>query len=312
MRIHFLAALLALGLAAGCKAQTPPAGGDLSLNRHIEVLVRSQFNVPPSIDIAIGERKPSQFPGFDTIPIVLSHGDRHQNLDLLISADNKTLARMETFSLDKDPLLSIDVAGRPVRGNPGARITVVNYDDLECPYCAQMHHQLFPATLDRYKGLVRFVYKDFPLTEIHPWAMRASVDANCLASQSGEVYWAYVDYLHGHGQEVNGEKRDTAKSFEALDRIARQQATLAHLDAGKLDACLAKQDETAVRASMKEGTAIGVDGTPALVIDGEKVNGAQPQAEVWKVIDRALKAAGIQPPVDAPPPAAAPEAPTAK
>jgi protein-disulfide isomerase len=63
---------------------------------------------------------------------------------------------------------------------------------------------------------VRFIYKDFPLTEIHPWAMHASVDANCLAAQSSDVYWSYVDYLHSHGEEVNGPDRNEAKSFAAL------------------------------------------------------------------------------------------------
>ena len=91
---------------------------------------------------------------------------------------------------------------------------------------------------------------------MHPWAMHAAVDANCLAAQSGDVYWTYVDYLHAHGQEINGEDRDHAKSFAALDRIARQEATLGKLDAAKLDACLAKQDETQVRASMKEAESL--------------------------------------------------------
>ncbi len=191
-------------------------------------------------------------------------------VDFLISTYGKTLARLETFDLAKDPVFSIDVAGRPVRGNPQAKVTVINFDDLECPYCARMHQTLFPSTMARYKDNVRFIYKDDPLTELHPWAMHASVDANCLAAQSSDVYWAYVDYLHSHGQEINGEDRNPTKSFAALDRIARQQATLGKLDAAKLDACLAKQDETQVRASAKEADSLGIEGTPALFVDGER------------------------------------------
>ncbi len=139
---------------------------------------------------------------------------------------------------------------------------------------------------------------------MHPWAMHAAVDANCLAAQSPEVYWTYVDYLHAHGQEVTGEDRDINKSFAALDRIARQEGTLAKLDSSKLDACLAKQDETQVRASMKEGDKLGLDSTPSLFVDGERIIGAIPEDQVWMVIDRALRAAGEQPP--APPPRAGP------
>ncbi len=118
-------------------------------------------------------------------------------------------------------------------------------------------------TMDRYKDKVRFVYRDFPLVDLHPWAMRAAVDANCLAAQSDETYWKFVDYIHAHGQEVSGEDRDLQKSFSALDRIAREEATLAKLDSVKLNACLAKQDDARVRASAKEAEALGVDGTPA-------------------------------------------------
>jgi protein-disulfide isomerase len=143
---------------------------------------------------------------------------------------------------------------------------------------------------------VRFVYKDDPLTDLHPWAMHAAVDANCLAAQNGQVYWNFVDYVHAHGQEVNGADRDLKKSFAALDRIARDEGTLAKLDSAKLDACIAKQDETQVRASAKEAEGLGVDGTPALFIDGERINGALPAEQVWVVIDRALRADGIEPP----------------
>lgn len=289
--------MLLLGLAAGCKAQpAPPAAPDPMLQRHIEVLVRSQYNVPQDYSVTLGARTPSQIPGYDSLPVTLSRGVKTTVVDFLISTDNKKLARLETFDLLKDPAFSIDVAGRPVRGNPAAKVTLVNFDDLECPYCARMHQSLFPSTLERYKDKVRFVYKDDPLVDMHPWAMHASVDANCLAAQSGDVYWTYVDYLHSHGQEVNGEDRNPQKSFAALDRIARQEATLGKLDEEKLNACMAKQDETLVRASAKEADSLGINGTPALFVNGERIDGAVPAEQVWMVIDRALRAAGETPP----------------
>ncbi len=307
-RIHFLAGLLALSLAVGCKAQTASSGAqDAVLNRRIEVMVRSQFSIPPEVSVDLGKRTSSQISGYDTLPITLSHGSTKKVIDFLISTDNTKLARLETFDLAKDPVFNIDIAGRPIRGNPDAKVTVINFDDLECPFCARMHSSLFPSTLDRYKDKVRFVYKDDPLTELHPWAMHAAVDANCLAAQSPQVYWNFVDYVHGHGQEVNGEDRNVTKSFAALDRIARDEGALAKLDTARLNACLAKQDETQVRASAKEAEALGVDGTPALFIDGERINGALPAEQVWLVIDRALRADGIEPP-----PPATPEPPAGK
>lgn len=305
LRFRFLAGLLVLGLTAGCKAQTPAASGpDPVLARRIEIQVRSQFELPANVGIAIGARTPSEFAGYEKLPITLTLGAKSQVVDYLISLDGtKLIRRQDIFDLTKDPADAIPITGRPIRGNPSAKVTLVNFDDLECPYCARMHQELFPATRDRYKDLVRFVYKDDPLTELHPWAMHAAVDANCLAAQSGDVYWTYVDYLHGHGEEITGSDRDLAKSVAALDRIAGQEATLAKLDETALNACIAKQDKTQILASTKLAADLGIDGTPAVYVNGERVNGgAVPEDELWAVIDRALRAAGEQPP---PPPAQA-------
>ena len=300
-RVHFLASLVILALAAGCKAQTTaPSPNDSALTRRVEVLVRSKFNVPPDYNVLLGQRKPSNIPGYDSLSVMFVHGAKSTPIDFLISTDNTKLARLETFDLIKDPSFNIDVANRPVRGNPEAKVTIINFDDLECGYCARMHQTFFPDTVNHYKGLIKFVYKDFPLEEIHPWAVHAAVDANCLASQNGDIYWTYVDYLHSHGEEVNGADRDLKKSFEALDRIARQEGTLGKLDSTKLDACIAKQDESQVRTSAHEAETLGLEGTPAMFINGERIPGALPEDKLWLVIDRALRAAGVQPPAAQP------------
>ena len=307
-----MAGLLILGLTIGCRAQVPPPSApDPALNRRIDILVRSQFELPADVDLSIGARKPSQFAGYETLPITITHRGKAQVVNFFISDDNTKLLHMDTLDLTKDPADAVPVAGRPIRGNPAAKVTVVNFDDLECPYCARMHQELFPETMDHYKNLVRFVYKDDPLTDLHPWAMHAAVDANCVAAQSSTVYWAYVDYLHAHGDEVTGDERDVNKSYAALDRIARQEATVNKLDETALNACIAKQDETQIRASMKLAEALQIDGTPALLVNGEKVNGgAVPVEQLWMAIDRALRAEGQEPPA-MPVPPAAPAAPTA-
>lgn len=312
--LAWFCSLCILCATVGCKAQSPlpGAGGkgpiqDPVLARHIEVLVRSQFNVPADYNVSFGDRKPSKVPGYDSLQVVLSRGLRTSTVEFLISTDNAKLGRFETYDLANIPAEHIPVDQRPVRGNPAAKVTVISFDDLECPYCARMHQQLFPETLDRYGDKVKFIYKDDPLTEIHPWALHAAVDSNCLASQNGNAYWGYVDYLHAHGQDVTGEDRDPKKSYAVLDKIAREQGKIFALDAAKLDACLQKQDDSAVRASMKEAESLGVEGTPYLFIDGEHVDGAQPKEQVWLLIDRALRAAGVEPP---PPIAPAPAPPT--
>jgi protein-disulfide isomerase len=309
IRLILICSLAALA-TFGCRAQAPPPNA--SVERRIEVLVRSQFNVPSDYDVSLGGKTKSDIPGYDNLPVTFSHKGKQTTVTFLISKDGNTLARLEKFDISKDPQSIYSLDHRPTRGNPDAKITVVNYDDLECPYCARMHEELFPTTLDHYKGLVRYVYKDFPLVEIHPWAMHASIDANCLADQNNDAYWQFVDYAHSHGHEIDANRNDPKQSFTVLDEQARAIGKKATLNQTKLDACIAKQDESAVRASMREGEKLGIDGTPQLFVDGERVPaGAQPTSLVWDSIDRALKADGITPPerTDAAPATPATQAP---
>jgi protein-disulfide isomerase len=295
---------LLVTLSAGCKAQSSSTSAANNaapapvpqLNRRIEVLVRSQFEVPPNVDVTIGATSKSEFPGFDNLPITFASNGKQSVVNFLLSSDGNTVARLERFDISHSPSDTISIQNRPLRGTQDGKVTIVNFDDLECPYCARMHEQLFPATLDRYKGLIRFYYKDYPLVEIHPWAMHAAVNANCLAEQSGDAYWRFVDYVHTHGDEVTGQTHDTQQAFKTLDKLTHEEGQRSKLDGVKLDACIAKQDETVVRASMKQGDSLGVNGTPTLFINGERISGALPQAQVWTAIDRALRESGVQPP----------------
>jgi protein-disulfide isomerase len=258
--------------------------------------VRSQFEVPPNVDLIIGATSKSEFPGFENLPITFASHGKQTVVNFLLSSDGNTVARLEKFDISHSPADTISTQNRPMRGTQDAKVTIVNFDDLECPYCARMHEQLFPATLDRYKGLVKFYYKDYPLVEIHPWALHAAVNANCLADQSGEAYWRFVDYVHSHGDEVTGTAHDVPQALKTLDKLAHEEGLRSKVDMTKLDACIAKQDESVVRASMKLGDSLAVTGTPTLFINGERISGALPQDELWIAIDRALREAGVQPP----------------
>jgi protein-disulfide isomerase len=292
--IRFLLCCVLVALAAGCRAQVPP---NATVNRRIEILVRSQFNVPSNYDVILGGKTKSDIPGFDNLPITFSHNGKQTTVLFLISNDGNTLARLEKFDVSKDPEDALSIHSRPIRGNIAAKVTLVNFDDLECPYCARMHQELFPATMDHYKGQVRYIYKDFPLVEIHPWAMHAAVDSNCLADQNPLAYWNFVDYIHSHGQEISGGEQDPAKAFLNLDQAARDEGKRQQVNAEKLNACLQKQDQAAVRASMHDGEKLVIEGTPQVFINGERLNaGAVSTDMVWDSIDRALRAVGEQPP----------------
>jgi protein-disulfide isomerase len=307
-RFHLFLFALSV-VAVGCHAQSPaPTGSPLSpdLARRVEVLIRSKSNVPPEYEVHVGSRSKSEVPGYDTIEVTFSaNGKTSKPLVFLISADGKTLGQFNKFDISKDPKELVSAANRPARGGPpSAPVTIVVFDDLECPFCARMHTQMFPAITQRYKDQVRIVYRDFPLDQ-HPWAMRAAIDASCLAAMSPEGYWKLVDYIHLHSAELGGDDKSLAKANASLDSLTAAEGKRQNVDATVLAACIQKQDDAVVKQSMKEAEALGVDATPALFINGEKLDGAQPMEYVYRMVDEALKAAGQTPPPPFVPPTTA-------
>ena len=298
--------LLWLVVCLGCVAQSASP----ELTRKIERQVRSYYKMSPEILVTVGTLSPSpDFPNYDSVVVTVDGGDKKQDLTFLVSKDRSSLMRLTKFDLTKDPfaetMSKIDVSGRPTRGAKASKVVLVNFDDLECPFCSRMHQTLFPEILKEYGDRVTFIYKDYPLAEIHPWAMHAAVDGNCLGAQSSDAYWDFADYIHANQHEVGNEKTPAAR-LEALDRLALLQGQRHNLDVGKLQSCVKAQDESAVKASMKEADGLGVEATPTMFISGEKVDGAVPISQVRAALDRALKDANLPVPEHAPPAAAVP------
>ena len=310
--------LLALSLAStGCHAQTPAAaaatpaasapGTPLSPAeaRRIEVEVRQRANLPPASTVTVGPRTKSPVQGFDQVAVVITSEDGHSSrpITFLLSPDGKTMAQFTSFPLPENPRTMVSDEGRPARGGPAnAPVLIVGFDDLECPFCARLHETIFPALQNRYGNLVHIVYRDYPLTEIHPWAQHAAVDVNCLGAQSTLAYWNAVDYVHAHAGDIGNDPKDAkaqktlARAEEQLDTLTRDQGKFQKLDEAKLNACLAKQDTSAIADSKKLGDTLGVNSTPILYINGAKIDGAVPLPFIEKIIDQALTAEGRTPP----------------
>ncbi len=314
--------LLAVALTTlGCHAQQPPVGAVApagsaataatqpgtpltpDLARRVEVELRMKANLPPETAVQVGNRTPSEFPGYDTVTVtVTNQGRTSRPILFLLSRDGKTLAQITKLDISQDPKLLVSGAGRPARGGgENAPVLIVGFDDLECPYCARLHQTIFPALTQRYGDKVRFVYKDYPL-EMHPWAMRAAIDTNCLANESNPAYWGDVDAIHAKAGEIGTDPKNPkaektlARASDQLDAITREQGAAQKVDMTKLNACLTKQDPTQVNASKELGQSLNLESTPTLFVNGDKIDGAVSLEFLFGVIDNALKVAGVQPP----------------
>jgi protein-disulfide isomerase len=303
--------VFSLLLCLGCSAQSNPQSGSLDVNQRIERQVHAYYSIPADVNIKIGPHTPSEFPNYETVPVSLSRGDKTQTMEFLVSKDGKTLLRMTKIDLTEDPyaatMKKIDVAGRPVRGNPNAKVTIINYDDFECPFCARMHSTLMTEILPQYGDKIKIIYKDYPLS-MHPWAKRAANNANCLAKENGQGYWEFADYVHANQRAISGNQKDVQNSFNELDHITLDIGKKNGADATRLQACIKAQPDAAMKASVAEGDSIGVNATPTVFVNGERLEGAVDIEEVKAALNQRLLEAGVQPP----PPTAPPQATTSK
>jgi protein-disulfide isomerase len=304
-------ALLLISLAtAGCHAQVP-ASTTISpeLARRIALTIRSRAQLPFTYDVKVTDRRPAKEPGWDEVTVLMMEdGKPAHPMTFLLSKDNKTLAQMNTFDMSKDPRTLVSDAGRPARGgSEKAPVTIVVYDDLECPFCARMHTQMFPAVLKRYGDKVRIAYKDYPLQQIHPWATHAAIDADCLAKQSQVGYWNLVDTLHnsldGIGLDPSAPptadkqpQKTLPAAFSQIDKATFDEGKKQKVDEAKLAACVKKQDDAPVKTTLAEGDVLGVNGVPAVFVNGQIITGAVPIEYVYRAVDEALIAQGLTPP----------------
>jgi protein-disulfide isomerase len=292
--------LCVLLLGVGCRAQSPSSA---ELDHKIERQVRSTFGVPPFVDITAGERKPSaEFPGYDHLVVKISYKGQIQTRELLLSKDGKTLISVVKMDMTRDPLAEvmakIDMNGRPVRGNKNAKVTVVVYDDFECPYCSRMHQTLINV-LKSYGDRIKVVYKDYPLIQIHPWSERAAIDSGCLAKESDGAYWDFADYVHANPQVIKGEQRQVSGQLAEVDRITMDMGMRHSVNPVSLKKCVDEQSKTDMNASIKEAEGLGVEATPAVFVDGMKMDGAIPDEEFRMVLDKELKSLGVEGPTKA-------------
>jgi protein-disulfide isomerase len=172
-----------------------------------------------------------------------------------------------------------------ILGNPNAGIVFVEYSDTECPFCKQFHFTM-QQVIDEYgaDGEVAWVYRHFPLTQLHPKAPKEAEALECATEQGGnDVFWKYTDRLYEITPSNNG--LDAAQ----LPAIAEEIG----LDVSKFESCLASgKYASKVQEDFNEVTAAGGRGTPhsIVLIEGEQISleGAQPFEVLKGMIEAVL------------------------
>ncbi len=167
----------------------------------------------------------------------------------------------------------VPTEGYPSLGPEDAKIVVVEFSDFQCPFCRRFHDDTYQALLDAYPGQIRFVYRNLPLTSIHPSAMPAAVASLCANDQN--AYWEFHEKLF---------------STETLDEATyiRYAADLG-LNVDTFSACLSSGSHDAfIQADMDFALALGVQSTPTFFVNGLAIIGAQPLVNFTQLIDKEL------------------------
>ena len=197
-------------------------------------------------------------------------------LEMNANDEQRTQVVQQPTQPTAPPVIRVSLDDDPVKGNPNAPITIIEFSDFQCPFCASFFLETLPLIEENFieKGIVKLVYRDFPIDSIHPNARPAHIASECADEQ--DKFWEYHDLLFEKQSEWN------RLNSTNLDILLKQYASDLELQSSSFESCLnspAIADE--VNNDVLESLNYGVTGTPSFFIGNErdgfvKVGGAQP------------------------------------
>jgi protein-disulfide isomerase len=171
-------------------------------------------------------------------------------------------------------LNQLHLEDRATLGPASAPITIIEFGDFECPYCARAFSEIETVVNTTHKDRVRLIWKNFPLN-VHPWAEQGAVAAECAREQNPASFWSFARNLYRDQNEINPQNLRT--------HIDSYIGSLG-LDMKGMNACiLGKAAEDRVQQDMKDGTAAHINSTPTFLINGIPVIGL-PSSNVFDFV----------------------------
>ncbi len=292
-----LVRLLAGAVVSGFFVPTLVSAIDDGAKKTVIDYYRRKANLAPDVTAELTNVRDSKLPGTQQATIKLDNKGNIQEVDLLMSPDGKFVIfsgvdrnRMSVGTLEdvtSDPFAAVmkklTLDKNPSKGPLDAKVTIVEFSDFQCPYCSRAYNTLKNQVLKEYGDKVRVVYKNFPLA-FHKWAEASGVAGECAYDQDESAFWVLYSYYFDNQREIN-EGNIKEKTLEALKDTK--------VDVAKFTDCYDnKKTVDRVRGDMTEGQSVGVTGTPAFLINGRFLSGAQPFARFKAIIDDELQRGG--------------------
>jgi protein-disulfide isomerase len=249
------------------QSSTPSPAKPGQLEDKVEKYLRNMYAWGPQYEIKLGPTKPSPIPDLLEIPVTVGLNGQSDTAIVYVSKDGKFIFRGELSDMTVDPLAEarskLNPGTSPSLGPTDAKITLIEFADFECPSCRQLDRalrELLPQHPE-----IRFVYKDFPLTTIHPWAMTASLAGQCTAQQNPASFWKIHDIIF--------DSQDLITPSNVWEKMA-DFATQIGLNVETFRACMANPDTThEIEKTTAEGQDLNVTGTPTIFVNGRRIIG---------------------------------------
>ncbi len=251
---------------------TPPqssssANPNAAIQQKIETYLRNMYAWGPDFKLRFEPLKETPVPNLYEVKVEVSANGQGDTATFYVTKDGRFLIRAELEDITTDPAIKIrkqiTTAGYPTKGRADAKINLVEYADYECPSCRQLD-TILRAMLPT-QPQVRLIYKDFPLTQIHPWAMTAAEAARCAYHQDATKFWAFHDLLYDNQSIISPEN-----AYQKMQDYAAQSA----LDPNALKACMAAPEtKSEVEKSMTEGESLHIVNTPTIFVNGRRLIG---------------------------------------
>ena len=250
--------------AAPSTSATSPTA---AIQQKIETYLRNLYAWGPNYKLKFEPLKETPVANLYEVKVEVSADGQADTAAFYVTKDGHFLIRAELEDITTDPAIKIrkqiTQAGYPSKGPADAKIVLVEYADYECPSCRQLDgilRALLPT-----QPQVRLIYKDFPLTQIHPWAMTAATAGRCAYHQDPNAFWKFHDALFDNQAIITPEN-----AWQKMQDYATQSG----LDANSLKVCMANPQTTEdVKKSMSEGESLRITNTPTIFVDGRRLIG---------------------------------------
>lgn len=248
-------------------ASSPNPSPETMENR-VEKYLRNLYAWGPAYEVKVGPPMPSPISDLLEVKVSVSMNGQGDSATVYVSKNGSFIIQGQLLDMSVDPFADnrskLHPGNSPSIGSENAPITLIEFADFECPSCRQLDRILRDFLPNHPE--VRLVFKHFPLTEIHPWAMTAAIASQCTFEQAPSAFWKIHDQIF--------DAQDGINLANVSDKMTDFAAKLG-LNKDTFQSCISNPETThQVEETMREGRALNLTATPTTFVNGRRVVGA--------------------------------------